>query len=82
VREGLRESPAEGLQGEGNTDWEENWEGSTDGGGSFIGPQESWEGPREGESLAEGLREEERDNIYWEESWEGLTDEEGSSTDL
>jgi len=80
VGEGLREGPVEGLQGEGNTDREENWEGSTDGGGSFIGPQESWEGPREGESLAEGLQGEEREGIDRKESWEGLTDEEGSST--
>jgi hypothetical protein len=83
VGESLRESLVEGSRGEeGDTDQEESWEGSTDGGGSYIGPQEGWEGPREGESLQGGVRMDEglAEGSQGEESCGGLTDEEGSST--
>jgi hypothetical protein len=46
--------PRESSTGVGES-LRESWEGSTDGGGSCIGPQEGWEGPREGESLQGGV---------------------------
>jgi hypothetical protein len=88
VGEGLRESLAEGLQGEerDDIDREESWEGLTDeegsstgsqdGWGGFPGENEAWEGPREEKGSSTGVGEGLQESLAEGLQGEGNTDRE------